>query len=621
MAQGTTFVPQIQFTSVGFVPPSPAAVLDGVQMDVNSAWNLTLNMSFTTPQGQLASSWGAIIANANAVFVYFAQQIDPALNSGKFQDAIGRIIPGFSRQPSEPTALQVSCNGASLVPIPIGFLGEDANDNLFQCVQAGTIPSGAGSITLSFAAVVPGPIAVPATLSIVQTLPGLDSLSVISGAVGRDVETRAQFEARRTDSVAGNSFGAIGSIIGAVAGVPGVLDYFGYNNNTAAPITINGVTIPANAIYISVAGGAPAAVAQAIWSKKGAGAPMTGNTTVTVYDSNPLYSAPIPYQITYEIPPSLQILYNVVIVNSTLVPPNFVTQVQNALVAAFGGGVLASNFTGSIAGNTLTVSAVASGTLSVGQIVSDLTGALLANTTITALGTGNGGIGTYTVNNNQTVTSEPMTSSSPQGITVPRARINSLLTAIQYVPPIAALGAWAQVSAISIGSANTPDSTGFGYIIGNLLTVISTVGGILLNDTLEDTSGLILNGTNIPSFSGSGTGGPGTYPVNNAQNVGGTFTGTGSGTNLTVTGAAGFLAPGQLVSGTGVPANITIISQTSGTPGGNGVYVTSAPTTASSTAMTATEQMFFSSANQTIVQVQANQVPQLLASNIAVSTT
>jgi hypothetical protein len=52
-------------------------------------------------------------------------------------------------------------------------------------------------------------------------------------------------------------------------------------------------------------------------------------------------------------------------------------------------------FTGSISGNTLTVSAVTSGTLVVGTV---LTGAA-PGTSITALGTGSGGTGTYTVSN------------------------------------------------------------------------------------------------------------------------------------------------------------------------------------------------------------------------------
>jgi hypothetical protein len=614
-----TFVPQIQWTSVGFQSPSGPAVLAGVQLDIDAAFGSNLNYGLTTPQGQLASSWGAIIANSNAVFVYYAQQIDPASNSGRFQDAIGNIY-FMQRQASAPTALQVACNGANGVPIPLTAIVQDNNSNLYQCVQAGTIGA-SGTITLSFAASVPGPIPVPQSLTIYTIIPGWDSATVISGAIGRNVESRAQFETRRQDSVAGNSFGPIGAIIGAVAGVPAVLDYYGYSNNTAAPVTINGVTIAANAIYVCVAGGAPSAVAQAIWSKKSGGAPMTGNTTVTVYDSNPLYASPQPYSITYEIPAALQVLFTVTIANSTLIPPNAATLVQQALIAAFAGGNLAASFTGSVAGNTLTVSAVASGTITIGQIVSDLTGNLSADTTITALGTGTGGVGTYTVSINQTVASEAMTSESPQGITIPRARINSLLYAIQYIPAIAALGNWAQVAAITIGSANAPDSVVVGHIIGTLFTVISqTSGTVVLGDYVTDANAITINGTSITSF-GTGTGATGTYNVNNTQDVGAAFTGTGSGTNLTTTAVTGTISVGDILNGTGVSGTTTIVSQTSGTPGGAGVYVTSASTSSSGSALTTNKTFTCSAASNGNVQVLGNQVPQLTAPNIIMGTT
>jgi hypothetical protein len=617
-----TNIPAIQFTATGFLAPSGPAVLAGQQLDIDTAFGSALNYGLTTPQGQLASSLAASIFNANSVFVYYAQQTDPSFASGRFQDAIGNIIVGFQRQPSEPTAVQLSCSGALNTPIPIGALvADNASGALYQCVQQGTIPAG-GSIPLSFAAVIPGPTPVPQLVTIVQLIPGWDSATVVSGAIGRNVETRQAFEQRRRDSVAGNSFGPIGAIIGAVAGVAGVLDYFGYSNNTAAPLTIFGVTIPANAIYVSVAGGAPSDVANAIFSKKGAGAPMAGNTTVTVFDSNPLYASPIPYTITYQIPAALQILFKVTIQNSPLVPSNAAVQIQNALIAAFAGAVLSANFTGSISGNTLTVTAVASGTIAVGQILSDLTGAISAGTTISSLGSGTGGIGTYAVNVNQAVASESMTSESASNVTVPRARITSKLFAIQYVPPIAALGSWAQVAAISIGSSNSPDAAVVGHIVGTVFTVTAvTSGTILLGDYLSDLNGIIANGTSITSF-GTGTGGVGTYNINNTQTVSGaTFTGNGSGTNLTASAVTGLIGLGDVVTGTGVPANTKIVSQTSGTTGGAGVYVTNNATTSSSAALAANAPISTSSADQTFVQVNANQVPQLTAPNIIVVTT
>lgn len=624
MANGTN-VPGIQFTATGFLAPSGPAVLSGVQLDINAAFGVPLNFGTLTPQAQLAGSWGAIIVNADSVFVYFSQQIDPATSSGKWQDAIGRIY-FMQRKPAQPTALQVACSGAQGVVIPgadqsqTPALVKDVSGNLYQCVQQGTIP-GAGSVTLAFAALVPGPTAVPASLTIVQLIQGWDSAAVVTGTVGTNVESRAAFEARRADSVAGNSFGPIGAIIGAVAAVAGVIDYFGYNNNTASPVTINGQTIPANAIYIAAAGGAPQDVANAIFSKKGPGAPMAGNTTVTVHDSNPLYASPIAYSITYEIPAALQVLFKVTISNGPLVPSDAATQVQEALIAAFAGASLSADFTGSIAGNTLTVTAVADGTLLVGQLVSDLAGNVKGNTFITALGTGTGGVGTYAVSINQTVAAEAMTAETVNNTGVPRARINSLLYAPQYVAAIAQLGPWAQVAAIAIGSANAPNASVFGHVIGTLMTVVSVTSGTVgLNDYVGDLTGLLINGTTIVSF-GTGVGGTGTYNVNNTQNVGATFTGNGSGTNLTASGTTGTIKGGQLVVGTGVPANTTIISQTSGTPGGDGVYVTNNATTSTGAALSANEAMTTSSAVNQSVQVQANQVPQLTAPNIVVVTT
>jgi len=69
--------------------------------------------------------------------------------------------------------------------------------------------------------------------------------------------------------------------------------------------------------------------------------------------------------------------------------------------------------------------------------------------------------------------------------------------------------------------------------------------------------------------------------------IGATFTATGSGTNLTVSSVTGLISVGDTISGTGVTAGTTIVSQTSGTTGGAGVYVTSLATTSSAATVTA----------------------------------
>lgn len=72
-----------------------------------------------------------------------------------------------------------------------------------------------------------------------------------------------------------------------------------------------------------------------------------------------------------------------------------------------------AKFTGSISGNTLTVSAVASGALAVGQYITDGGSSTLSNAYITALGTGAGGTGTYTLSQSLTVASTTLYGSTP----------------------------------------------------------------------------------------------------------------------------------------------------------------------------------------------------------------
>jgi len=94
----------------------------------------------------------------------------------------------------------------------------------------------------------------------------------------------------------------------------------------------------------------------------------------------------------------------------------------NGFGAGTWGGVLPSTsvtFQGSIAGTTLTVSSVISGSLAVGRLITG-TGVSASPpgssaTYITALGTGTGGVGTYTVNISQTVSSTTMNATSGTG--------------------------------------------------------------------------------------------------------------------------------------------------------------------------------------------------------------
>lgn len=441
-----TNVPQPSFGPNGFIAPPESAILAGVLADFNAAFGGNLNLDQSTPQGQLAVSMAAVIGYCNDLFLAITNGVDPAYAAGRMQDAIARIY-FLERAPALPTVVTAVCSGLTGTIIGSGAQAIALDGNIYVATATGTVGAD-GTVTLPFACVTPGPILCPvgALNGIYRSQPGWDSVTnPAEGITGRDVESRADFEARRAASVAINAVGILPAIRGNVLNVDGVLDAYVTENDTAAPVTIGGVSIAAHSLYVCVSGGTSADVAKAIWQKKNPGCGYTGNTTVTVVDDNSGYSIPYPeYDVTFERPAPLDVIFAVSLSDSVGVPSNVIDQVRGAIVAAFngedggerakigatifasrfyagiaalgpwaqivsltlGGNNVGANFTASIAGTTMTVTAVSGGTLAVGQTV--VGASVLPGTKITALGTGAGGTGTYTLGRSQTVSSEVM---------------------------------------------------------------------------------------------------------------------------------------------------------------------------------------------------------------------
>jgi hypothetical protein len=334
-----TAVTAPQFTPTGLVIPQESDILAGVQSDYNAAFGGNLNPALNTPQGQLASSTAAIIGDANDTFAEFVNQVDPDTNDGFMQDAIARIY-FLNRSPGAPTAVQCQCTGALGTVIPVGAQAADQSGNRYVCTQAGTIPVG-GSITLTFANIVNGPIACPANqLTIIyQAIPGWDTINNSApGVLGQDVETAAEFRTRRAQSVALNAHGSLPSIFAAVFDLPDVIDVYATENSTGSTVNTGATAFPlvAHSLYVAVVGGDTQSIGQAIWDKKDVGCDYNGNTTVTVTDPN--YQPPLPtYTVKFERPTALPIKFAVQISASSSLPANIIPLVQQAIIASFNG--------------------------------------------------------------------------------------------------------------------------------------------------------------------------------------------------------------------------------------------------------------------------------------------
>lgn len=448
----TTNVPSPTFGARGFEIPPAQEVLTGVLEDVDAAFGGGMNMQLSTPQGQLASSEAAVVDNTNAQFLFLTQMFDPAYAFGRYQDALARIY-FIQRNPAQPTVVEAICTGLAGVEIPVNSLAVAADGTRYISMQDAVIPVG-GQVSVQFASTIPGPIPCPAgTLDqIYRSIPGWDSITnPADGVLGNNVESREAFEARRAASVALNSIGSLPSVLGSVLAIRDVIDAFVTENTSNSPATIGGVSLLPNSLYVAVVGGEAQAIGEAIWRKKAPGCAYNGNTNVTVLDTSDGYVPPYPaYSVSFERPDALGIVFDIVINDTPQVPADAEELIQGAIIGAFAGldggqrtkigtNVFASRyycaiaalgpwaqivtlkigstndeaaeFTAAIAGTAMTVSAVASGTLAVGQTLFDASGDLMSGTKIVSQSSGTpGGTGVYVVSNSQTVGSETMLS-------------------------------------------------------------------------------------------------------------------------------------------------------------------------------------------------------------------
>jgi hypothetical protein len=440
---GSTSVPSPVFGPLGYVIPNEQDILVGELADLNAALGGNMNTALETPQGQWASTASAIIGDKNDQFLAVTRGCDPAYADGRMQDGIARIY-FIERNPALPTSTFLTCTGLAGAAIPIGALITAPDGNLYAATEGGSFGPD-GKVVLPFACTIAGPIPCPASAAwtIFRTVPGWDgAVSLTDGVIGNLVEGRAAFEARRQASVAKNARNTLTSVQGAVLGVPNLLDAYTTANSTAAPVTLDGVVIPAHSLYVCVAGGDPQAVAQAIFSKISPGCNMAGNTTITVLDDQAGYVPPLPsYAITFQTAVSQEFVFVVRIASSVAVPSDALARVQAAIIAAFAGA--------------------------------------------------DGG---------------------------PRARIGSTVYAGRFYGPVAALGTWAQIISIKIGSTVAPGALFTASIAGTVMTVTAVTSGTLAVGQEVISSDFVTNGTYIVSL-GSGTGGTGTYNVGISQTV------------------------------------------------------------------------------------------------------
>ena len=199
-----------------------------------------------------------------------------------------------------------------------------------------------GAVDIVFQNQASGPIACPigALNTIYRAISGWSGINnATAGVLGNEVESRANFEYRRKQSVAGNSNNQLGAVYANVLAVPGVTDAYVTQNNTSLTVE-KGFTdfkLEPHSLYVSVYGGTSADIAEAIWQKLPPGPSMVGNTSYTVVDDTN-YVQPYPeYEIKWQTPSAVSVYFKVELSNNNALPGDIVTRVRTAVLSAFNG--------------------------------------------------------------------------------------------------------------------------------------------------------------------------------------------------------------------------------------------------------------------------------------------
>lgn len=349
----TTSVPLPTFTATGLLTSSEQAILAGVLNDYVAAFaagGKSLSKALTAPQGQMASTQAYQIANFQAALASLIAQVDPLTSTGSYRDALSQIYFLSRQLASSATIAGVTVTGVPGTTLPAGAQAVSLTDrSLWVTTAAATYDPVTGNATVTFQAVVPGsaPTCAANQLKIYQAQPNwLAVTNPFASSAGLDVETDAEFEVRRQESVQIGGEGTAQAVLAAILAVPGVTDAYVWNNGADASGTFGSTNypVPGHSVAISVTGGADAAVAAAVQSKLDAGCGMSdasGAGTLTTFSiqDNVNYSAPYPtYAYQWVRPGTVEIYMTVQIANIPGIPATYISDIQQALAAALTSG-------------------------------------------------------------------------------------------------------------------------------------------------------------------------------------------------------------------------------------------------------------------------------------------
>ncbi len=269
--------------SSGTIIPDTSELLEEVNEEYRAIFGQDFITDPETPDGALIAAEAtsrASVARNNAAI---GNQLNPNLAGGIFLDAIWALTGG-ERSVATRSVVQATITGVAGTSVPPGSIARTTDGASFQSSGNITI-SLSGSAEGAFVSVEFG--AIPASAGslteIVDSVLGWETITNPAAAtLGSSVESDADARNRRRSTLALQGRSTAVAVTSNLRAVTGVRSLTFRENVLSVTDVIDGITLVAHSIWVSVDGGADLDVATAILEAKSAGSNWNGDQSVAV---------------------------------------------------------------------------------------------------------------------------------------------------------------------------------------------------------------------------------------------------------------------------------------------------------------------------------------------------
>lgn len=264
----------------GFKAESFTEILTRLSNGLKNIYGQDINLDQDTPDGQQLGIQANIISDFQDLALYIYNSMDPDLADGANFDKLLKLL-ARTRLPSSRSTVDIEMVLNKTVSIPASYTIKDLNNQNWIIGTAQTLDAGTHLVSFyseDWGNITAEPNTINEQVTILTEVVSINNPD--SAIAGRDEESIVQVRERRNKILEINASSTIGSIIGKILDLNGVIDAVPYENMTKIYDPVR--DIQPNSYWIVVKGGDIAQISEIIAKDKTGGTGLKGQVE-TVY--------------------------------------------------------------------------------------------------------------------------------------------------------------------------------------------------------------------------------------------------------------------------------------------------------------------------------------------------